>query len=744
MNRRRRESTGQWFAALLLLAGTSLFAADPGVDSVSSFSQRPGTKLVDITYTVSDADNDDLTISVDGQDADGAVSMSTLSGDGASGTVKPGTHTLTWDAGADYAGGFDNGFQIELNASDSSGAPAPEGFVLVEAGTHNGTNWALDDEDLGPMSITISEPFHIGKYEVTNAQVASVMQWAYDNGKVNASSSTVTNATGDSQELLDLDDGDCQISFSDGTFSVDSGKDNCPCVDITWYGAAAYCNYLSESQGLTPAYNMTDASGGDYEHSDWTLNGGANGYRLPSEAQWEYAARGGKDGNDTEYSGSDTLDDVGWHWDNSGNHSHAVGTKATNELGAHDMSGNVWEWCHDWAPGNEGVARVYRGGSWGYNFADVCRVSGLSGRNWYGPVVSLNDIGFRLALPADAADTYDISGTVSGDVLEGVTITLSGDTTTTTTTDVGGNYSFSYLLNGAYTLTAEFGGYSFAPTEKSVTIDGNDINNVDFEATDDEGGGEVLLPEMVYVEAGATPGGDVTISEPFYIGKHEVTNAQVATVMQWAYDNGKVNASSSTVTNAAGDSQELLDLDDSHCQISFSDGTFSVDSGKDNYPCVEITWYGAAAYCNYLSESQGLAPPYNLSSWTLNGGAKGYRLPSDAQREYAARGGKDGNDTEYSGSSDINAVAWYNDNSGRVNHAVGTKAANELGTHNMSGNVWEWCHDWYPGLVGVNRVIRGGSWSDDPVYCRVSDRGRSHPDRSSADGGFRLFLPAGQ
>ncbi|MCK5149269.1 SUMF1/EgtB/PvdO family nonheme iron enzyme, partial [bacterium] len=146
-----------------------------------------------------------------------------------------------------------------------------------------------------------------------------------------------------------------------------------PVEKISWYDATKYCNTLSKSEGLTPCYSG---------HKDNIVcNFEANGYRLPTETEWEYAAIGGKHhtNQSTANAPSDTLDAYVWHYGNSNNNSHPVGEKLANPLGLHDMGGNVWEWCwNSYQPNPTGNAngknreKVVRGGGWPDD-VDLCR-----------------------------------------------------------------------------------------------------------------------------------------------------------------------------------------------------------------------------------------------------------------------------------------------------------------------------------------------------------------------------------
>lgn len=178
--------------------------------------------------------------------------------------------------------------------------------------------------------------------------------------------------------------------------------------------------------------------------------------------------------------------------------------------------------------------------------------------------------------------------------------------------------------------------------------------------------------------------------------------------------------------------------------------------GEGDNPVNNVNWYDAADYANWLNKQEGLKEIMTKTAegdYELKRGARGYRLPTEAEWEYAARGGRDGS-PKYAGSNDIDSVAWHSSNSSNRTHAVAGKKANMLGLFDMSGNVWEWCWDWYgeylenPGKdyagpeKGSARVLRGGSWGGNQGFCQVANRGSFPPDDRFYVIGFRLvFVP---
>jgi len=476
--------------------------------------------------------------------------------------------------------------------------------------------------------------------------------------------------------------------------------------------------------------------------------GSGEQFRFPTEAEWEFAAKGGNKSKGYTYAGSNTIDDVVWYWYNSSGSTHQIKTKSPNELGLYDMSGNVYEWCYDWysyysssaqtdpTGATSGSSRVLRGGSWTGPYT-WCRVAWRSN---YEPYYRSFSQGLRLALGAPisepvpslsvsptslsfgaSASSKTVNVTANGDYTfstsaSWLTITQSGDKTTLTvsaeantgTTDRTATITLTLgSITRIISVTQEAAQQPISDEERTFTITGN---------------GKTVTFKMIKVEGGTfqmgragsenvqTPIHSVTITNDYYLCESEVTQALWYAVMGQSPTSSGNQWSS---TYGIGDSCPAYYLSYEDCQ------SFLI------------------ALNNRLSSQLGVGEQF--------------RFPTEAEWEFAAKGGKYSNGYPYSGSNTIDDVAWYSSNT-TTPHPVKTKTANELGLYDMSGNVAEWCYDWYGDYSssaqtdptgptsGSERVYRGGIWFYNATNCIVAKRNKLIPTYRYYGLGFRLCL----
>jgi sulfatase modifying factor 1 len=272
--------------------------------------------------------------------------------------------------------------------------------------------------------------------------------------------------------------------------------------------------------------------------------------------------------------------------------------------------------------------------------------------------------------------------------------------------------------------------------------------------------------------------------DSFAMGKYEMTNEQYCAFLNSAQSQGLITVISGKVYQSGSGTSYLYcdtSTSSSYSQIVYSNNTFSVriKGGRDmtNDPMVMVSWYGAVAYCNWRSQQEGKQICYDLSTWNCDFSKKGYRLATEAEWEYAARGRLSGNRFPWGDTithSQANYYSWWNGgvpyfpydlnpvegyhptwNDGVLPYTsqVGSFPANGYGLYDMAGNVWEWCNDRYSEIyysssptnnptgpvTGSNRVARGGNYGG-ANYCRVSCRNNYNPIYRGNGYGFRVVL----
>ena len=318
-------------------------------------------------------------------------------------------------------------------------------------------------------------------------------------------------------------------------------------VVVSWYGAVAYTNWRSQQHGRMPCYDL----------DTWECNFDTNGYRLPTEAEWEYATRGGEHDPYYAYPWGNSIDgSKANYWNSGGPYEGNVppttpvgyydggqtpsGVDMANGYGLYDMAGNVWEWCNDWydsgyyssspydnpqGPGT-GTERAVRGGSC---YSTVPHLRGAS-RSWIAPGIWFDYYGFRVVA-----------------ALPGMVLVPTGEF------EMGDSF--------------------------------------------DEGFDEELPVHTVYLS-------------PYYIDTYEVTNQQYADWLNWAWDQGGWIEVSGSEVSKAGDTEPYCQtyLADSHSRIHEDGATFTITTDKEDHPMLEVSWYGAVAFLNWRSAMEGRHP----------------------------------------------------------------------------------------------------------------------------------------
>ncbi|MBC8095975.1 MAG: formylglycine-generating enzyme family protein [Akkermansiaceae bacterium] len=526
-------------------------------------------------------------------------------------------------------------------------------FVLIRPGSFvMGSNSGQSDEKPA-HKVSLTRPFHLGKYEVTQQQWERVM----------------------------------------GHNPSDFKGTNLPVENVSWNDCQAFLTELSKKIGRK--------------------------FALPTEAQWEYACRAG---TTNLYSFGDDLTRLAehaWYSDNSNFKTHAVGQKKPNPWGLYDMHGNVFEWCADSYsesyPGGavtdpagplSGALRNIRGGAWLY-VPDNLR---SSDRGFSPPDYRINEYGLRCVMLGDQAASSH-------------TVVRAQDTAAAEAKAKAA--SLLARLEPALTDRNKFQAENLFAQLESLTPDDPHLAALRYQVAAlpwPEGElaidlGDGVMMDFVLIRPGSftmgsdqdplsdqKPAHNVTITKPFYFGKYEVTQKQWETIM--------------------GRNLSLFKQ-----SPRFPDGL--------KHPVENVSWLLCQSF---LAKVTGKIKGYE------------FRLPTEAEWEYACRAGSTNDHSFGNSTAALGDYAWYGNNSDRHTHPVGEKKPNPWGLHDLYGNVWEWCQDWYGpyssqalrdpagsgnSSPGAGRVLRGGAWNNTPDHVLSTYRHAAEPTEILSYYGFR-------
>ncbi len=593
--------------------------------------------------------------------------------------------------------------------------------------------------------VAITKPYLLGMTEVTIGQfwrfaeaanyVTEAEQFGFGN-----SDATVANA--------DVKPEQKQLTWRAPGSDI---MENLPVTQVTWGDAAHFCNWLSGKDKFERCYRQDGNDG-------WVLVANSSGYRLPTEAEWEYACRGG---TTTQFSFGDNIDGLGqfgWSSENARGRTNPVGLKLPNPFGLYDMHGNVYEWCHDWFAGSfyavseqadpvgpsVSGSRVTRGGQFSYS-GYLCRSAFRGNKS---PTERRYNFGFRVVRVSTATPaTAPVGGKRAGAKAPAALPPTGSETSTATAKassaaaalkafdadrdgklDAEERRAMLAAKRGATKKQAPAARGGIAPARAIAPFDAAQARafqeawakylGVEVEQTNSIGMKLVLIPPGEFL-MGRTPKENDAEE-----ARHRRPDGRLARIdIRSSYTSHRVRITKPLAIAATeitiGQFRRFVDASQYKTEPEQAGGARHFDGGyvrdpkyswrtpgydnpiSDHLPVACVTWRDAVEFCNWLSNSEGLKRCYTPDG-SLIPGISGYRLPTEAEWEYTCRAGTT---TVFSYGDDapltpLSVPTQYRKfaHTGTRNtgpSAVGKLLPNQFGLYDMLGNVSELCGDWF-------------------------------------------------